>query len=149
MTDEPREVDQLLSPHDPFHSVTTDAKKHALRNTYHVDPDGCRRGGNTDNASPRSTERLPGLLGSHVFHQWFIGYVLVALLWFAVKAYDRQQENAEERGQINQVIEDTRKAVRRGETGDAFRQLFPDDHENVLDDQRKQNKNIGAARADR
>ena len=86
---------------------------------------------NSEETSPNATAASTGTWGS-IFRQWFIGYFLVALVWFVVNEYEREQERAEERARINQSVETVRDAVRRGETGEAFKRLFPHDHKTFL-----------------
>lgn len=63
-----------------------------------------------------------------LFAQWFIGYFLVALLWFGVDSYERAQEENAKRQQLRSQVEEMREAVRRGATGEATSRLFADDH---------------------
>lgn len=84
--------------------------------------------------SPQNTMGNDSGSGS-TFRQWFVGYFLVALIGLMVNAYYRQEESREERDRINQSVEEARDAVRRGEAGEAFERLFPDDHEVFLDSQ--------------
>jgi len=69
-----------------------------------------------------------------VFGKWFTGYFLVAVAVFAGKMYDERRKQELKQLEVDQKVEVHRDAVRRGETGDAFRRLFPQDHQQFLQD---------------
>jgi len=60
--------------------------------------------------------------------RWFLGYFLVALVVFLGKMYDEHQEQARKQKKVDRQVERHRDSVRRGETGEAFQRLFPEDH---------------------
>jgi hypothetical protein len=81
-----------------------------------------------DNPSDQDTTERASFFGS-AFGQWFVGTFLVGLWWFAVEYYQQAEKQREDRRRMEQTIEETRKAARRGESGEAVKRLFEDSKE--------------------
>jgi len=81
-------------------------------------------------------EQESGFLDS-MFGKWFVGYFLVALIGLVVRLCEIQEEAEAKQEKLRKSVEEVRAAVRRGEAGEAFNRLFPDDYEHSLNNQRK------------
>ncbi len=86
--------------------------------------------------SPESADDTHPSLLRLVFNKWFFGYFLVGLVGFAAKMHEVQRKSALEQEKVDRMVEETREAVRQGQTGEAFQRLFPDDRKNFLESQR-------------